>query len=212
MSNENETQEEEIDELEEDGVLTSDPKAQYIIKNVSRGRHNRTLRAQNPAHYRQKHHIGGEHRLRRGRSLVLTEEQLLKHLPELMEKERVGVLEVFTMDGRRIFLNDRKVSPPPVSPPRPNPLPDSAARDIPAGQPMPMLPGGVPVTDVAPALDSVLASGVPGPMGATEPAPPPVPKDIEDKVAAAQAAATSTEEEFEDEEAFDEDEPEEGGK
>lgn len=191
---------EEFDEEElEETLSDTSPdggKDVFVIKNVSRARHNKTLRAQNPVHYRQKHHIGGEHRLRRGRPLTLTKNQLEKHIVELRQKEAAGVLEVFTLDGRRVYLNKMAIEPMRMPPPLPHPLQDSAARDIPAGQPMPMAPGGVPLTELGPALDTTLSTGIPGPLGMTgpmsgvePPSPPPVSHDQSERLAEAQRAA-----------------------
>lgn len=118
----------------------------YAIHNTVRGRHNRTQRAAAPAHFRFQQRVGAaQTRLVRGRLLMVTEEALLRDLEELKKKQKAGILEVRTLDGRVLDLETMQPAPLPATTPLPNPPLDSAANDKPAGQPMPQFPGGQPV-------------------------------------------------------------------
>jgi len=120
--------------------------AKYAIHSTVRGRHNRTLRAQAPAHHRLKQYVGqNQTRLVRSRPLTISEEELLRDLEELKKKSLMGILEVRTLDGRKMDLETLAPLPAAPSSPLPNPPLDSAAKDTPAGQPMPNLPGGKPI-------------------------------------------------------------------
>jgi len=130
-----------------------DPKAVFLVHNTVRGRHNRTLRAQSPVHGGMRQHIGGEHRLVRGRPLELTQKGLERHMKELLEKEKLGLIEVKTRDGRRIDLSTGHIvgGPPPAVNAVPNIRPDSVAHDVNlGGHIMTQFPGDVPVQDTDP--------------------------------------------------------------
>ena len=117
---------------------------QFGIHNVSRSRHNRTLRAAGVARG-LKQYIGGTHRLIRGQVLVLTAEQIELHLKELQEKEAAGLIEVRTLDGRKLSLNEpgRPVAPAVPASPAPHPVLDSIANDTQnVGNRVPQFPGG----------------------------------------------------------------------
>lgn len=135
MPNENDTEKKDV---EVEKVPT------YFIHNTSRSRHNRSVRAAAPQHGGHKQYIGGEHRLVRGRPLVLSEDQLMKHLPELVEKQRHGLIDVKTPEGRSVDLATGETVPGAVAPPPklPNRLPDSIQRDKPAGNYRPQIAGG----------------------------------------------------------------------
>lgn len=122
----------------------------YTIHSVVRGRGNRALRASMPVHHRFAQYIGKDQkRLIRSRPLVITEEMLMRDLQELKEKAKMGILEVKTGDGRVLDLETMQpTGPVAVSPPLPNPPLDSAANDKPAGQNMPMFPGGLTQADI----------------------------------------------------------------
>lgn len=110
----------------------------YVIHCVSRGRHNRTDRAQLPANPRMKHHIGhDQRRLVRGRPLMLPEELLLHNLEELKAKAAAHILEVRTTDGRLVDLSTLEAQPLRPESPRPSFKLDSVNDDKPAGQYIP---------------------------------------------------------------------------
>lgn len=118
----------------------------YTIHSTVRGRHNRTQRAMSPTHLRFQQRIGAEQsRLLRGRPLHITEDKLLRDLEELKTKQRQGILEVRTADGRRFDLETLRPAPLAAPTPLPNPPLDSAANDKPAGQPIPSFEGGKPL-------------------------------------------------------------------
>lgn len=123
--------------------------ATYAIHSTVRSRHNRTQRAGQPVHHRFKQHIGsGQRRLIRGRPLHLTEEEFTKHLDEIKAKAAAGILEVRTMDGRKLDLSTMRPVGPAAAPPLPKPPLDSAADDRPWGQEVPPLPGDEPLHEM----------------------------------------------------------------
>lgn len=106
----------------------------YQVLNTCRGRHNRTARAMLPTHRGMKLHLnGGEHRIVRARPLILTENQFQKHLIELKAKASAQLIEVRTMDGRKVDLDTLEASAPQAIPPLPHPPLDSVALDKNAG-------------------------------------------------------------------------------
>lgn len=118
----------------------------YAIHSTVRGRHNRTQRAMAPAHFRLQQRVGADQaRLVRGRPLIITEDKLLRDLEELKRKQKQGILEIRTADGRRFDLESLQPVPMAAPTPLPNPPLDSAANDVPAGQPMPTFEGGKPL-------------------------------------------------------------------
>jgi hypothetical protein len=118
--------------------------ALFYVHNTSRGRGNRTRRAQLPSHRGLKQYLGGELRLIRGAPLALTQEQMSKYEAELKEKILAGLIEVRTPDGRLInFETLETLAPPEVSKPLPKPPLDSIANDKQnVGQKMPQFAGG----------------------------------------------------------------------
>lgn len=155
----------------------------FKIVNTVRSRHNRVQRMQHPVHARLKQHIGGEHRVLRGRPLVLSASTIEKHIEDIGEKARMGLIEVQTMDGRTLdpeSLRKRPPrsadAPPPLPPPAvPHKLPDSAARDknIGIGENIPQMPGGIPMAQVT--AGNTTSGGIPGPLeneGKNPPADP----------------------------------------
>jgi hypothetical protein len=123
------------------------PPRMFHIHNTSRSRFNRALRAASPEHGGHKQYIGGEHRLVRGRPLVMSEAQIKKHLPELAAKKAQGLIDVKTPDGLSIDLRTGRVAQPSTpSLPLPNPPLDSVQRDKPAGNYRPQIQGGLPET------------------------------------------------------------------
>lgn len=123
-------------------LRTNTAAVKYAIHSMVRSRTNRTARAQAPTHARFKQHVlTGQHRLIRGRPLVITEKTLLDHLGELREKQALNLLEVRTMEGRVVNLNTfelGELSPVPLAP---HPRMDSLANDIPTGIQFPRFQG-----------------------------------------------------------------------
>lgn len=159
------------EEHDEPSSLLED--ARFKIVNTTRSRFNRVQRMQHPAHARLKQYIGGEHRVVRGRPLVLSASELQKHAKEIKAKAALGVIQVTTMDGRYIHhdLLDQKpavaaaaAAPAMPSPPLPNKPLDSAARDknIGIGENIPSLPGGLPQAQVTAGNNTT--GGIPGPL------------------------------------------------
>ena len=90
---------------------------------------------------------GGTINIRRGRPTVVTGEVLGRHMAELQDRERKGMIKVTNMTGERLDLETGKVLFPKLgSKPMPEPILDSAANDrtYPGGVGIPManLPGG----------------------------------------------------------------------
>jgi hypothetical protein len=132
----------------------------YAIHNVTRGRHNRTQRAAAAQHPRFKQHIGpGQVRLLRGRPLILSDDALQAHLEELRTKVAAGLVEVRTLDGRKVDLATLAAGPAPATPPLPRPPEDSIANDKPWGQRMPMHEGDLPDDpSIEPKLPALVAA------------------------------------------------------
>lgn len=104
--------------------------AMYAVHNTARGRHNRHHRAAAATHRGMKQHIGdGQHRLIRGRPVFLTEEMFQKYLPDLQARAAAHLLEVRTMDGRKVDLSTLEVQAAPALPPMPHFPPNSIAND-----------------------------------------------------------------------------------
>ena len=183
--------------------MTTQP--QYAIHSVVRSVKFRMHRAQLPAHLRKKHYIGTEQaRLLPGRTLVVTEELLLKNLAELREKAAHHILEVRTMDGRVIDLETLVVGPAAPAVVQPHPRLDSVAYDKQVGMYIPpyvgddtampqiLAPGEKPALFKDAATDFTAPSSEPttAPVATSE-------EELEAAVAAAQAEAeeAQTEEE-----------------
>jgi hypothetical protein len=121
-----------------------DPRDLYYVHNVTRGRHNRTLRATQPKHHGMKQYLGGgKYRSVRGRPIVLSDSQVFEHLEELKAKVGAGIFELRTQDGRIVDINTGRAAPRGESKPLPRQIPDSIANDTQnVGQQMPQYPGG----------------------------------------------------------------------
>lgn len=121
------------------------PEEKFLLKNATRGRTNRTLRAQQPVHHRLKQYVaGGKYRVIRGRPVVLRRSEVETHFKELKEKIASGVFELCTLDNRPVDIETLKatkeIGP---SAPLPNPPLDSIANDKQnVGERVPMFPGG----------------------------------------------------------------------
>lgn len=109
-----------------DAPTEAPPPVQYLVHSVARGRHNRAARAALPQKPKRKQFIGGEQlRLTNGRPITVSADFLKKNIEELRQKEAAHVLEVRTLDGRRVDLRTLEPSSGPAVP----------ANTIPAFQP-----------------------------------------------------------------------------
>ena len=124
-------------------VLTGEV-THFAVFSTVRSRFNRTQRAQAAQHARFKQHVlADQRRLLRARPTIISESELKQYHTELLERHKAGLLEVRTLDGRLLDLETFKIAPAaPVENPRPSPILDSVANDIPTGIPFPKLPGG----------------------------------------------------------------------
>lgn len=146
----------------------------FKIVNTVRSRFNRVQRAQHPAHARLKQHIAaGEHRVLRSRPIIMGANEIQKHIKEIGDKARLGVIQVQTLDGRVIdpeLLRAEKpptlADAPPIPPvvPIPHPPLDSANRDKKIGEPMPQMPGGIPLSQLISEGGNITTGGIPGPL------------------------------------------------
>lgn len=156
----------------------------FAIHSTARSRHHRTHRAANPGNRRRKQYVGeGQHRLLSGRPVILTEEQLLAARPELMEKLRLGLIEIRLLDGRQIDLETLEAAPVAPSPKMPEPVLDSIANDVPMlGEKM--APQGVPMDAALEGTPELIArleeaGGLLEEEAMEIPLPPAVPVDLE---------------------------------
>ncbi len=112
-------------------------------------RHHRML---SPERHRFSMLLGaGLLRVIRKRPTTVTRGMIERLLPELMEKEKRGMLMVTTLQGQRVDLSTMQaVAGPPATPPMPEPPLDSAANDetfeAGVGEAMPQTLGGLPQT------------------------------------------------------------------
>ncbi len=121
-------------------------KIHSLVRDVSTRLH----RARAPMRHRFKMMLGGGLvRLVRKRPAIVTKSVLTRLLPELIERERQGMLKVTNMTDQRLDLTTLEVTEErQPEPPLPNPPLDSAERDhkYPVGEAMPNIEGGVPET------------------------------------------------------------------
>lgn len=112
----------------------------YALHNISRSRMNRTDRAALGKKPRLAAYItinGQARRLIRGRPTIIGAEVLEKNIDLLRSLEKEQVLEVRTLDGRRVDLSTLTAAARMSSAPPPNFLPDSMARDEAWGERIP---------------------------------------------------------------------------
>jgi hypothetical protein len=133
----------------------------FNIVNTARAQHTRQLRNSSPGKALMKQHVGGELRVLRARPLQVSKETLVKHLEELKKKQKMGHLEVRSMDGRLVNLEDLTAGPAVPSVPAPQFALDSAKNDknTNVGEHLPQFPGGIPVGAVAASAEG---AGIPG--------------------------------------------------
>lgn len=123
--------------------------ATYFIHSGVRKRHTATKRRLAPVNAALVQHIGG-FIVRRTRPVAVSAETVMRLLPQLKVAEAEGRLELRTPAGRLVNLDTLTVMAEDavdnvadtVSVPQPNFLPDSAARDTPAGENLPIYPEG----------------------------------------------------------------------
>jgi hypothetical protein len=126
------------------------PVVVYHVHNLTRDVSTRVQRAQAPTRPRFKQYLGGGLlRLVRKRPTPITEDLLKRLLPEVVQKEKEGILKVTTPAGVRIDLSTLKpAEEPPAEPPKPQPPQDSVENDktFPegVGNVVPQVEGGVP--------------------------------------------------------------------
>jgi hypothetical protein len=113
----------------------------YYVHNTVRHVENRVKRYAGATHRGLVQYVGDK-RVIRGRPLVISEEELQKHLDELKSKYEQGLLMVCSAAGNVIDFGTLKPSKLPPPPPLPNFLPDSVVNDKPSGIPMPIYPEG----------------------------------------------------------------------
>lgn len=143
----------------------------YKIHNTSRAVHTRFIRTISPGKAKMKQHVGGgELRILRSRPLVVSEEVLARHLEEIKAKQKVGALEVRTLDGRLVNLEDMSVGAGEPKVATPVPQMDSAKNDknLNIGEQLPQFPGGIPMGAV-PAGTDATGAGIPGPLESEDP-------------------------------------------
>ncbi len=145
----------------------------FVLVNTTRSLHTRAVRRAQPGRVRAKQFVGDNGvRLMRQRPVVVTGEWVTTHLGELREKSSWGVLEVRTLDGRRLDLSELTVQAAPVDPPQPSFLPDSAALDKPHfGHNVQKFPGAKTLEETI-AAEAALAEAERAEAAATAPAEP----------------------------------------
>lgn len=122
----------------------------YVIHSAVRTQATRVQRALSPTRHRFNQILGGGLvSVRRKRPANVTRKLLDQLLPELKEKEKLGMLYVTTPAGDLVDLSTMKAAPAKqVESPKPHPPQDSIANDknVGTGQPMPPFEGGHPAT------------------------------------------------------------------
>lgn len=107
---------------------------QYRVVNVTRARHTRAKRIAARARCRHTQFVLDlQRRLLPARPLVISGEDLLRNLEDLKQLENEGVLEVRTMDSRKVNLATLDPAPPLPTPPLRTPPDNDAANDPPPG-------------------------------------------------------------------------------
>lgn len=125
----------------------------FHIHSMVRSVETRLQRAQSPTRHRFTQLLGGGLvRLVRKRPVPVAKALLLKLLPELVEKERLGLLKVTLPNGQRVDLSTLKPAEPPTPvEKKPERKLDSAADDKTfehgVGEHKPQLPGGKAVSE-----------------------------------------------------------------
>lgn len=139
---------EEIQDPKEESSQEATPELPefLLVRNTVRAVETRLQRHMNcPSrpHFKQYLFNDPACRLVRSRPLKVARARVLANLEELIQKERFGILQVTTMDGRPLDLSTMTVAPAAPPAPQPHPPLDSASNDAPAGEHMPVIPGGI---------------------------------------------------------------------
>ena len=93
---------------------------EYQVVNITRSPQGRLSRASNRGAIRHTQYIlDSQLRMVPGRPALITQEDLDRNLDELREKSRLDILEVRTLDGRRLNLDTLTPEPSPALPPLP---------------------------------------------------------------------------------------------
>lgn len=126
----------------------------YRVVSMVRRVQTRTQRATSPGRHRFKQYLfqgtdSATRRLVRSRPIDISSADLEKNLEELRTKWRAGIIEVRTMDGRTLNLDDFSVGPERLAAPLPHPPLDSVNNDTPTGYSIPHYAGGVGQNDPA---------------------------------------------------------------
>jgi hypothetical protein len=172
----------------------------YTLHVISRSIHNRTARAALPAPPRKKHHIGTDQlRVVAGQRVVVNEDFIMRNLADIKAKAAGHILEVRTMDGRKVDLETLQGAPAPAIPPLPKVKLDSVEDDknfkYPPGYKY--IPPGGPSDQMVP---QILQPGEkPALMRPEEPPAPPAPvtsteSELDEVIEKAQEAASGDEE------------------
>ena len=167
----------------------------FLICNSTRGRANRTLRAQQAKHHPLRQHLGGgKYRIIRGRPITLTESEVMTHIKEIREKVLSGALEIRTQDGRLVDVETGEpMTDLQKSMPLPNPPMDSIANDKQnVGQRMPQFAGGDTEGDTSDVPALVAGAPVTETEETTPAADPPAAPPTDDKPADAAPPVTET--------------------
>ena len=116
---------------EEQPAPTKAPVEVFKIHSMVRATETRLQRMQAPVHHRFVQRLGGGTiTVRRARPATVSRALLEQHLVEIKQAVADGKVVVKTMTGGVVDLDTfQVVQAPPVAPPKPNPPPDSAARD-----------------------------------------------------------------------------------
>ena len=160
---------------EGDDTKDAAPEEYFKLVNTARSVHTRATRRANPTGKGGlKQHIGGgEHRVLRGRPLILSGRQIEKHIEEIGAKARAGLVQVHTMDGRVIPAESLRARPNLPDAPAEQPSPkmpvkrlDSAKDDknLGIGEELVQMPGGIPLAQLLAGGGNTTTGGIPGPL------------------------------------------------
>lgn len=138
----------------------------YKLINTSSMPHTKAARVAAPGRAHKKLFLGGSLRVVSGTPTIVSEEVLQLHIVQIKEKLKSGELEVRTLDGRLVNLEDLKPGEGAPTPKAPDFPLDSAKNDKNEGigENLAQFPGGIPVGSLSPTG----GEGIPGPLGENE--------------------------------------------
>lgn len=114
----------------------------FQVHSVVRSPRTRTIRAAASVHHRRTQFVlDTQSRLIPNRPITITEEDLRRNLESLKSLEAHGIVEVRTVDGRKVDLETLEPAPALAMPPLPHPPPDLASLDPRPGQAIFTAPG-----------------------------------------------------------------------